>query len=198
MKRIKSFFSYLLYFIGFSILGISIGFGVGYGLKTLYSEGLFTSWQQLDGSLRFIKLVEVTYDEIWAKTVDGKLYSWSFNCYREEPCNVWLETNEVLGNIHNFGEQSEIKNTSCQILDFKLYRKHPGNVVQCAENSIFGVESSMFSYYVLLENGTIWASHFHPSNIIGLVMISFSFIGFILGVRAFIVFVNRRREKKPK
>jgi hypothetical protein len=194
MQKMKSFCLYLLYFLGFSILGISIGFGIGVGLKILYDEGLFTSWKQLDGSLRYTELVKVTYDDIWAKTLDGKVYSWSFNCYREEPCNVWIETNETLENAQNFGQLSKIGNAPCQILDFKLYRKPPRNAVQCGESMIFGVESSLFSYYVLLENGTIWASHFHPSNIFGLVMILFLPVGFILGVRVFIIFVNRRRK----
>jgi hypothetical protein len=197
MRKTKSFFSELLFLIIFSIVGISIGFVVGVDVITLYGEGLFTSWQQFESSLKFNKIIDLNYRTIWAKTSDGKLYSLDFNCYRDEPCNKWIEIDKMPSNIHGFGEQIAIENAPCQIRDFRFYRT-PKNVVQCAESSIKGIEFSTYNHYVLLENGTIWTSQFSSLSINSEVLLLFSSIGLVLGFVAFVRFVKRRRTKQPK
>lgn len=129
MRQVKRFSLLLLLFIVFSVLGSAVGFGVGCIVVTLNNEGLFATWKQLDGSLKFEQIVDVTSQTIWAQTSDGKIYSRGSSCYHEAQCNTWAETKEVPNLVYDGPEQPMIKSDSCQITRFRFLRKPPGNLV---------------------------------------------------------------------
>jgi hypothetical protein len=100
MERSKRFLVSLLLFIGFS----AAGYSAGETLSNLQKEGRFSNWEQMRGELRFDQIADATPQIIWAKTVDGALYSWDTNCAREPSCNQWIQTDEIPTDIHEYNE----------------------------------------------------------------------------------------------
>lgn len=100
MQNAKTLFLSLLLFIGFSILGIAVGFGIGSIGVALKNEGLFTSWKQLDGSQKIEHIVNISSQTIWAQTSDNKLYSWKFYCDHTPDCNQWIEAKDISENTN--------------------------------------------------------------------------------------------------
>lgn len=193
MERVKSILLTLLFFIVFSVLGIAVGFGVGHVVVILDNEGLFSSWKLLDGSLKFEQIIDATSQTVWAKTNDGKLYSWKFNCLN---CNRWIETQDVPTDLYDSGERSMIKDITCETDSYKFFRQPPGHLVECARGWFAGPEFGTVVYYALLEDGKIWTWQHTSSMVFDIIVpISFSFGGLILGIIAFMVFVIRRRMK---
>ncbi len=94
MQKLKSYLLTLFFFVLFCILGIIVGIGLGYGVLILDSNGLFSSWELLNGSQQFEKIIRADTQTVWAQASDGKVYSWDTNCIREN-CNQWVEVKEI-------------------------------------------------------------------------------------------------------
>ena len=125
----KNLFLLLFSFIGFSILGMAIGFGIGSVGIVLNNEGLFTSWQQLDSSQKMEHIVDISFQKIWAQTSDNKLYSLKFYCDHTPDCNRWIEAKNISENTNFAYEQPVRKNDSCSIPSFQFFTKVPGNPI---------------------------------------------------------------------
>lgn len=196
MQQVKNFLLSLLFFIGISVLGIAVGFGVGYVVVVLNNEGLFTSWKQLDGDFRFETISDVTSQIVWANTSDGKLYLWDSNCYNDtNSCDQWVETEKIPEDLHNDGERPMVKGGSCEVRGFVFFRQ-PSGMVECAQGWFAGPEFGSVVYYALLDDGTIWTWHFSGSMIFDIVIpIFFAFGGLIVGIISFIFFIIRRSKK---
>jgi hypothetical protein len=195
MQKIKSFFLSLLFLVAFSILGTVIGFGVGNEIVLLNHEGLFTPWKRIDNSHKFKSIVDVTSNSIWAQTTDGIIYLRDSNCYQNPSnCNQWIKVTEMPENIHVLPEQPMIKDFSCPNGDFRLSRKPPGNLIECAQGTSIGEQSS-FVYYALLDNEEIWAWKHNISWGSDIVTIMrYSFGGFIVGVITFMFHQTRKNR----
>jgi hypothetical protein len=161
---------------------------------------MFSSWILLDSSVEFKQIVEVTSQNIWAQSDDGKIYSWNFNCYLGPKCNEWIKTEAVPADLHEFGEQPMEKSNSCQAVARKPIKEPPSKEVECARGQYAGPEYGESVYYALLGDGSLWALRTSSSLIVVYVLpIYFSFGGLILGIIASIVFmIWRRRSNKPQ
>jgi len=56
MQKLKSFFLSLFTFIGFCILGLTVGVGGGFGFLILDAQGAFSLWMPLNGEHQFEKI----------------------------------------------------------------------------------------------------------------------------------------------
>jgi|SRR5688572_4034080 len=196
MQQAKTLFLSLLFFIGFSILGIAVGFGIGNIGVALNNEGLFTSWKQLDSSQKFEQIVDISFQTIWAQTSDEKLYSWKFYCNRNSDCNRWIEAKDIPENTNFAYEQPVKKSDACRIPSFQFFREVPGNPIECAQIEFYGMENQTNASFVLLDDGKIWSWQFTSSMIVDLlVLVRFSLSGLILGITFFIIFMIRRKKK---
>ncbi len=196
MQQLKNFFSSLLFFIGFSVLGIVVGFGVGYIVTVLNNEGLFASWKQLDSSKKFENIVDISFQTIWAQTSDEKLYSLDFYCDSDPNCNQWIEAKDMPEDTNYAYEQPVKKSDTCKIPSFQFFRELSGNPIECAQIEFYGMESQTNASFALLDDGKIWSWEYTSSRIVDIVVpIFFSLGGLTLGIIAFIVFVIRRRMK---
>ena len=107
----------------FSTLGFIFGCVAGIIVAGISYSSVFASWKLLDGPMKFKQITEVTSQNIWAQKDDGKIYSWSFNCYLEARCNKWIETQIIPTGLHEFGEQPMEKGASCREIARKRIRE---------------------------------------------------------------------------
>lgn len=90
-----------------------------------------------------------------------------------------------------------VKSVSCQENDWKYPRDPSPQVVECAAVYISGAEFGARIYYALLEDGSIkvWR---HSSSMMadGLMYLSVMFIGLLLGIVIFIIFMRHTGNKR--
>jgi hypothetical protein len=196
MQQAKTLLLSLLFFIGFSILGIAVGFGIGSIGVALNNEGLFTSWKQLDGSQKIEHIVDISFQRIWAQTSDDKLYSLKFYCNRDPDCNRWIEARDIPENT-NFAYELPVKKSDlCRIPSFQFFREVPGNPIECAQIEFYGMENQTNASFALLDDGKIWSWKFTSSMIVDLLVpLRFSLGGLILGITFFIIFMIQLKKK---
>ncbi|HSG45628.1 MAG TPA: hypothetical protein VLA72_20995 [Anaerolineales bacterium] len=144
MEKLKSFFISLLLFIGFSAIGITVGYFIGTAYADLKGEGKFSNWRKLDDDLKFVEIVDATSQTVWAKTFDGAIFSWDTNCAREPNCNQWVQANEVPGDVQKYGGQSMERGSVCPPTNLKYYSDPPGNTVECVLAITYGMDIMHF------------------------------------------------------
>ena len=190
MQKLKNMLLSIFLFFVFCILGIIIGVGVGYGILILDTNGMFSSWEPLDGNQQFEKIVSADNQTVWARVVDGKVYSWNTNCYQEN-CNQWIEAEDIPDSMDSL----EIGD-SCKMDEYFLAREPRSNIIECARVDIQFVDVWGTTYYALLDNGKIlmWK---YSSNSIEVEVMPFisSPFGLAAGVLAFLFFTIRRSMK---
>ena len=192
MQKLKSCLLDLFFFILFCLLGIIVGIGLGYGVLILDSNGLFSSWELLNGNQQFEKIISANPQRIWAQATDGNVYSWNTNCNKEN-CNKWIETKESPEIIYET-EKLEIS-ASCKN-DLVFQRDPPGNVIECVHVAVREADFGMEVYYALLDGGKIWMwEHFGSSIDLEVAPVFGGFFGLIIGFVGFIFFMARRVAK---
>lgn len=145
-------------FLLFLLVGAIAGFKIGSHLVGLQSSGAFASWKLLDGPYKFIEIVDANSATVWAKTSDGKLYSW--DCQYHE-C-LWIEVENVPADAHEnqqgMGEQPLNKNDTCPVDEtFSPSEDPPGKIAGCALGWYRSIDAGFGRYFALLEDGTIWS-----------------------------------------
>jgi hypothetical protein len=195
MQKLKSCLLELFFFVLFCILGIIVGIGIGYGALILGANGLFSSWELLNGDQQFENIVSADSQTVWARASDGKLYSWDTNCLREN-CKQWVEVKEIPEDFYS-PQETLVISDSCPLDD--NVRKAPGNVVECAHVVLRGPDYGVEVYYALLDNGKIWMwEHFGSSIDLAVAPVLGGFFGLIIGFVGFIFFMARRVSKSEK
>jgi hypothetical protein len=195
MQKLKSCLLELFFFVLFCILGIIVGVGIGYGALILGANGLFSSWELLNGDQQFENIVGADTQTVWARASDGKTYSWDTNCLREN-CKQWVEVTEIPEDIYD-PQETLVINDSCPLDD--NVRKAPGNVIECAHVELRGPDYGVEVYYALLDNGKIWMwEHFGSSIDLAVVPVFGGFFGIFIGIVGFIFFMARRVSKSEK
>lgn len=153
IQAMKTLLLLFLLILLFSCLGFYVGMDIG-NLKD--KEVKYEPWKQLEGPYKFDEIVDAASDTIWAKSINGKLYSWKSYCDQDEKCEKWVETQEVPAGIHEGNvEQQFDKNIFCPPSHNTFPKEPPFTVNECAVVSymIFGWN---VKYYALLDDGTIW------------------------------------------
>lgn len=201
MEKQSNFPVSLLLFIVFTVLGTAAGYYIGKSQAELMREGKFSSWNKLDGSLRFEEIVDATSQMVWAKTADGTLYLLDANCAREPDCNKWIQTKEIPADIHEYGGQSMERGSSCPPSNLKYFSTPPGNLIECVCAISFGMDimPGKTVYYALMDDGEIWTWKLSYSTMDDIVYtILCTCPGFIFGIVAFASFMKYRRKNKVK
>lgn len=156
-------------FVAFLLLlfvGAIAGFKIGSHFVDLQSSGVFASWKLLDGPYKFKEIVDANSSMVWVKAIDGKIYSW--DCQYHE-CR-WIEVENVPADAHEnyqgMGEQPLNKGDTCPADEsFAPSEEPPGKIVECALGWYRATDAGFGSYFVLLEDGTIWSWQ-HTSDVI--------------------------------
>jgi hypothetical protein len=192
MQKLKSYFLSLFFFIAFSFLGLVVGVAVGYGILFLDVNGMFSSWELLNGDQQFEKIVSANPQKIWAQANDRNVYSWNTNC-KKENCNKWVKTKESPEIIYET-EKLEIS-ASCKN-DLVFQRDPPGNVIECAHVVVREADIGMEVNYALLENGEVWIWKISGDSIEFMVTPFFwGLFGIVASLIGFVFFMTNRVEK---
>lgn len=173
-------------------VGAIAGFKIGSYFVDIQSSGVFVSWKLLDGSYKFKEIVDANSSMVWAKTADEKLYSW--DCQYHE-C-IWTEVEKVPADAHEnyqgMGEQPLNKGDICPADEsFSPSEEPPGKIVECALGWYRATDAGLGSYFVLLEDGTIWSWQ-HTSDVINasMTIIPLSvFDGLLVGSAIFLIII---------
>lgn len=193
MQKLKNILLSIFFFFVFCILGIIGGIGVGYGILILDANGMFSSWEPLNGNLQIEKIVGANSHEVWVRATDQKVYSWNTNCYREN-CNQWIEAEEAPEDSYGSMDTLEI-GASCKT-DYFFAKEPRGNIIECARVEERFSDLWGNTYYALLDNGKLlmWK---HSSNSIVFEVMPFVSApwGLVAGVLAFLFFTVRRSRK---
>lgn len=190
-------------FLFWVFVGAIVGFILGNYFLDLQTSGAFVSWKLLDGQYNFTEIVDANSSMVWAKTSEGKLYSW--DCQYHE-C-TWTEVKNVPADAHETydgrGEQPLIKSNTCPTDEsFSPSKKTPGKIAECALGRYWGIDTGYVSFYALLEDGTIW-SWKHLNDVFNATMfiIPFSVLdGILVGSTIFfiIILITNRHSKNNK
>jgi hypothetical protein len=195
VQKLKSCLLELFFFVLFCILGIIVGIGLGYGALILGANGLFSSWESLNGNQQFEKIISADTQTVWARASDGKTYSWDTNCLREN-CKQWVEVKEIPEDFYS-PQETLVISDSCTPVDG--VRKAPGNVIECAHVKLRGPDYGGEVYYALLDNGKIWMWEHSGSSIeLAVAPVFGGFFGIFIGILGFIFFMARRVSKSEK
>lgn len=187
-------FRWILLFLTFSLGGLAVGFATGIAFNWLSKEGLFTTWEKLDGLPKFTGILDASSYQVWAQADDSKIYGWDFNC--SEKCKVWKETSSIPAILHEDGEAPMEKGDKCASSGFELRRSPPGNIRECASVSYENPEFGHISYYALTTDGSIWTWQYSSSAMQDiLAAVLFSIGGIILGIIAFLVYSMGRTRR---
>lgn len=201
MQDLKRFFVTLFIIIGFSVAGVIAGYLAGITWSSLRSEARFSHWQELESSLKFRKITGVTFKTVWAKTIDGELYSWDASCFNGPNCNQWIPVKETPGTDYKYDNKSIKRFKGCPASNVKDIANPPGDVVECilVKSSDSNGTANRLVYYVLLEDGKVWAWEINYSSMNDL-SYSFRWIcpGSVIGIVAFVVFMLHREKNKVK
>lgn len=191
----------LLFFL--FVGGVIAGYKIGRHIVDLQASGSFVSWKPLVGPYKFEEIVDANSSTVWAKTSDGKLYSW--DCQYHE-C-IWTEVENVPADAHEYdqgmGEQPLNKGDTCPVDDsFSPSNEPPGKIVGCALGWYRGIDTGFGSYYALLEDGTIWSWH-HTNDVINasVIIIPLSILDVILvgsAIFFIIILITNRYSKRNK
>jgi len=192
MKELIHFFFSFVMLVAFCIAGFLVGAVVADGVLT----GDYSGWKLLGSSYEFEQIVEANSYMVLAQAENGNLYAWDSNCLLGIHCRRWIEVSEIPDDMHNEGEMAMQKGDMCEP-QVKLPAGIQDNVIECARGWYAGPEFGHVAYYILLDNGKIWAWR-HSSSMIMDIVAPFSFRigGIVLGFGAFIVFMRFRIGKK--
>lgn len=198
--ELKRFFVTLSILIGFLIVGIMAGYLAGITWANLQG-GRFSRWQELESILKFEKISEATLQIVWAKTIDGELYSWDTNCSNEPNCNRWIPAKDTPDTNYKYGGQSTKRFNTCPTSSLEDLTDPPGDVVECVlfSSSDSDITAGRSVYYALLDDGKIWTLKFgySPMDALGYRAL-WTGLGFMIGAAAFVVFMRYREGHKVK
>jgi len=193
----------LLLLLFLSACGIVLGYKIGGYIVNLQTSGSFVSWKLLDGPYKFEEIVDANSSVVWAKTADGKLYSW--DCQSQDKCK-WVGTENVPADAHEtyqgMGEQPLNKDDICppHYESFSLSEKPHGKIVECALGWYMGGDAGFGGYFALLEDGTIWSwRHTHDVFNATMFFIPLSVcVGLIISIAIFVItmIIVTRNSKK--
>ena len=199
--KLKEFIILFLFLIGFSTGGMTIGYFVGATFADLKEEGKFSTWEELEGNLKFEQIVDATTQIIWARTADGAMYSLDTNCAHGANCYEWIQTKEVPADIHEYGGQSIERGSTCPSSNLKYFTEPPGNLVECVRAITYGMDIApgITVYYALSDSGKIWTWKYSYSMMDDLIYaVLCTCPGLILGIVAFIIFMVFRKKRTAK
>jgi hypothetical protein len=175
----------------YCLLGVLIGFAVGYGISVLNNDGFFTSWHRLTSGVRFKEITDISSEALWAQATDGTLYSWEFDCFQTPDCNVWTKSKSLPAESPAAGRLVR-KSDSCLFPEFRLMRKPPSNHLACEQVQILGPEFGDTYYFVLLEDGSIWLWDFSSSLIVDIhLQLLCPSVGLVIAIIVFVLVMIR-------
>jgi hypothetical protein len=198
VQTLKEFSASCFFLLLFSVLGVVLGYGIAKILSDPFEEGVFAVWRPLNSRYTFTQILDANSTRIWARAEDGKIYTRMTYCIPGSNCGAWTETPAVKNDFDPSGwELRMVKSASCQENDWKYPRDPSPQVVECAAVYISGAEFGARIYYALLEDGSIkvWK---HSSSMMqdGLLYLFVMFIGLLLGIVTFTVFMRYTGNKK--
>jgi hypothetical protein len=200
MKKYIDFLFPVL-FVVLSCLGAMIGRSVWMLMSNLKGSGEFVNWELLEGNHKFVVIEEANSHSIWAKTSNGNLYFWEFNCNESLKCREWSETQQIPNDIHETGnaggELPMEKGKTCPNIFSSFPKEMPQKVVECAAGP-YQTVVRFGRFYALLEDGTIW--HWKtpvPNDGPNPAPLIYSLCGVIAGsVIALVMLINHYKKKK--
>lgn len=159
MKKITTYLFLSLLIVSSPLLGHFIGEVVGKSIdERKWSDQVNAPWQQIDSPYRFVEILDVAPNSLWAKTAENKHYYLEFQCqYGGSECVKWIETKEALPDTHNYGtESAELplqSGKTCPTTREPFPPDPPQTVAECVLDT-----SNPYSnrYYALVDDGTIW------------------------------------------
>lgn len=203
MQKYGNFLVSLLIFLGFSAIGIAIGYSIGTKQADRHREGASAYWTAILASVRFEKIIDATSDALWAQSIDGKLYSYMHRCGSQPECEKWIEIKEMPADIHQYYNKPQIS-PSCPPPNLKYFTEPPRNVIECARVKGTGMDvfvPATTTYFALLDTGSIWIWEFNYSPIDDVATIFlYTALGFIVAVIMFVYFNKylAMRKKRPR
>lgn len=175
----------LLIILESPVLGFAIGLVFGSTADQRRMDAQYNEpWKQADGTHVFVEIVEASSVKVWARTADDRLYlyTWSYPCYDGDACLNWVEAEEVPDDIHaqGHGEMPIVKAETCPAFG-QFTKEPPKNVAECVLAPYRSVVA-WGTYYVLLNDGTIWFWQTPiPNDSPALTAMYYSFVGVVLG-----------------
>lgn len=189
MKKFYTCLSLLAILFFVPLLGIIVGWRIGTSKdERVMTDQLNKPWWELKGPFRFTKILWAEPGWVWAQTSYGRIYTRTVYCSDPNAeCARW----KLVESAPEKGDWPMEKGETCRGYN-EIPQKPPSSIVECAL-----VESFPSTYYVLLDDGTIWYWHTPVENDTFGYREIFAFFGFLIGsVAALIVIVVIAQRKK--
>jgi hypothetical protein len=184
-------------FVVIVLLGGWLGFQVGSFIQDIPKTGVFTSWELLNSPVRFIEIIYVNSNTIWAQTAEDKLYFWGLcDSIDSVTCGQWTEMGSIPSDAYRDDHSQMVKGKDCPENDVGLLiKKYPGKIVECSRVLRFSGAGGNFTYFALLEDGTIWEWDIPSGTDVPIIALCIGpFVGLSLGI-VIGVWVLRLRKK---
>lgn len=136
------------------IIGALVSCLVANILTLGFQLGKFTFWKTLPKpSVAVRQIVDADQNKIWIESDEGRIFSYSMNCFSNDNCLKWMIENDPMEVSPSFGSSST-KGSDCTTLDPR--QKNPrGKVVECLLVDSSGPEYGSITFFALLADGSI-------------------------------------------